>query len=1182
MALNKSRFARSRCCVCALAITATGFITTAHAQSSEEAVKFDLPPQNLEQALKSFSVSADKQLMFATDLAEGKTVAGLSGEMKPMQALDELLDGTGLVYETTSSNVILVKVTDGDQGGDSDSKNLNPTPVMMAQSQTTQAQTQTSRSDEGGTSIVTGKVTDARTGANLKGAKIMIEETGQWTSTNDLGEFRFVNVPTGSVTLTVSFLGYAVQSTVVGVRSEGTMQNFALRGGSEIEEIVVFGQRSARALALNQERAAENFSTVLSADLLGSFGGLTVSESLRRAPGISFQQSAVTGEGTNVIIRGLEPDLNMVTLNGLRIPEGTGEGRAADLSNILTESISKITINKSLLPSHDSAGTGGLIEIETRGPLDRPRRHASFSVQGGRTDGDFWEDSAASGTVSGKFGRTENFGVSASAQYAKRSLETLSYTVLTDFFGQYLPIAEDGSLVTFPTLVDPFQSFPYEPGVDEVYPSAVGNNFNSVETEDFSVTIAGQLQVSDHTNLRFDYTRAREETDSYRANAEFRPFAGYFPFPIDELNGEERYALVWEDAGAIFGVPGLVSDGRQIYTYEKGTERNTDIYSLRGESTLGPWSIDYSAGFSRGETKEPFDASLRFGRTFNSIFFGQLDPAFLLPEAANNLIDGRVVHAYSPLVGSGYPLPLFNQDGFEFFNDAGNYQLLVGNIFSGRGENDRSTGSVGLRYDFNSSPFKYLEAGVFFERAKFSNVDSTTLSIDSTRPPLSAVGLEMTENRFAQIGINTGFNVVPQADIVRFLNNVESIASSNPDITTIGGSLSDPLRANAFTEEENFAGYLQGRVDLGRLEIVGGVRLDRVEILARVPRAPVLIDEDGVRDQDIVDRFTVLVDQRATQSKLLPRILFNFRKSENTTFRAGYFRSVARPQIRNLSSNKIIFLDLRPTYGPAQNQPFISVTEGNPDLNPAETDNFDLSVEYFDNNIGAIKLALFYKKIENLLESNVSFGSDSLDGADLPDDPGFNNLPSDIFIRVTRPENAKSSAKIWGIETSIEKQFTSLPGWMGGLGVFANYTYSDSARDLLFSISGIDEEVVIPDFDFTQQPEHSGTVAITYNMHNLDASIAYTEQARRLNSFRPNNLSIYDESDSTLDFRAEYWVPWRESDFRIWFEASDLLKGRSSPDVLRTLGGTGQTRRIYTGGNFFGGRVFRLGISTTF
>ena len=145
MALNKSRCARfAPLQACALATI------TAYAQSSEATVKFDLPPQSLEQALKDFSVSADKQLLFATDLAEGKMVAGLSGEMEPMEALDELLDGTGLIYETTLSNVILVKIADVDEPDDRDSENLKPKPVLMAQNRTRAPRSEQSLTDSSG------------------------------------------------------------------------------------------------------------------------------------------------------------------------------------------------------------------------------------------------------------------------------------------------------------------------------------------------------------------------------------------------------------------------------------------------------------------------------------------------------------------------------------------------------------------------------------------------------------------------------------------------------------------------------------------------------------------------------------------------------------------------------------------------------------------------------------------------------------------------------------------------------------------------------------------------------------------------------------------------------------------------------------------------------------------------
>src|SRR3546814_18712815 len=56
---------------------------------------------------------------------------------------------------------------------------------------------------------------------------------------------------------------------------------------------------------------------------------------LRRVPGVSFQRDGLTGDGTNIMIRGLDPDMNAVKLNGLNLPVGNGGGRSAAQSNML-------------------------------------------------------------------------------------------------------------------------------------------------------------------------------------------------------------------------------------------------------------------------------------------------------------------------------------------------------------------------------------------------------------------------------------------------------------------------------------------------------------------------------------------------------------------------------------------------------------------------------------------------------------------------------------------------------------------------------------------------------------------------------------------------------------------------------------------------------------------------------
>lgn len=179
-------------------------------------VDFQITGQPLDSALNEFARQSDREIFYASDVVNGVYANGVDGKYEPEDALELLLADSGLEYSVTASDTFLVS----DQGGASNSKNSSPVPVLMAQNQTSPAATTSSRNSESGTSVVTGRVTDARTGANLRGAKVTIEETGQWTATNNLGEYRFASVPTGSATLTVSFLGYAGQAKVVGISSD--------------------------------------------------------------------------------------------------------------------------------------------------------------------------------------------------------------------------------------------------------------------------------------------------------------------------------------------------------------------------------------------------------------------------------------------------------------------------------------------------------------------------------------------------------------------------------------------------------------------------------------------------------------------------------------------------------------------------------------------------------------------------------------------------------------------------------------------------------------------------------------------------------------------------------------------------------------------------------------------------
>ena len=1191
---NASMSCLSRAAVIALLV---GFTYEASAQS----IDFDIVAQPTDDTLLELAETAGIQIAFAADRASKSTSPPIMGLHSVEEALDEALQGTGLDYQFANADFVVVTEDDvlGVQASTIQAAGARYTShLAQLQATSNPSSSEINRpSNESATGVVTGKVTDARTGANLKGAKVTIEETGQWTSTNDLGVFRFVNVPTGSATLTVSYLGYAGQSAAIGVRSGSTSQDFTLRGGSEIEEIVVFGQRSARALALNQERTARNVSTVLSSDLLGQFGGKTIAESLRRAPGISFQRNFNTGDGTNVSVRGLAPDLNVVKLNGVELPDGSGVGRSASLENLLTESIDKIVISKSLLPSQDSGGTGGLIEVETKSPLDRPRRYAFASLDAAQRQGDFYEDVFLAGTISSLFGERESFGLSASLQYRDNEVTNVNYS--TDLlFGEYLPLQVDGSTNLFDIdWIDPRRAFPFESGASGVYPSSVSSSYSEVESENLTLTLSSAWQLDGHTTMRLDYQRVELDQRELSRNTTFSPLSSYSVQPVQALNGEPRQALGWTGEAIVAGA----------YTLVPNREQKTELLSFHGASSIDSWSLRYNLGYTKGQNKKnEYFLNIQARQPFS-------DPA-LVQANATDPTEGRIVSLYEQRENDAFPLPLLTQAGFGVVNDPANYGFGGANLNRVVGENERHTARVSARYDARLRSLSNIEMGVDYEESQFSSPsqDATLYRAGfdpATFPSLSSLGVVFADDDLGAIGVTGGFRAISSHDVERFLlEEIDRIAvdldpndpsTSAPGVINRDFSIVDPRLGATRTEEEEFAAYVQAQLDIGKIEVVGGIRLSQVDVAAVTLNGPRIFDEFFVPDTAFEASATRIASETASKSSMLPRLLANYRFSEKTMLRLGYFKTVARPQVELIQQDPNINLVLAPFFGPNFNQRALFVQKGNPDLQPAETDNYDVSLEHFDDMIGVIKVGAFYKRIAGLLESNIRNGVGGLADVSLPDDSRFQDVidnPDDYFVQITIPQNNQSPADIWGVEIAVERQFTQLPGAWGGLGMYANYAYTESSKeqpvDWFFrpvldnqgNITSFEnEEIIIGDVRFNDQPDHSGTFGITYNWAGLDANISYTSQSRYQEFYVPHNRSQFTEDYSTLDARAEYRFDFRNADVRVFLEATDLLRGTRDAGLQRTSGtGASGTGKYYTNAFYYGGRQVRIGVSGVF
>jgi len=132
----------------------------------------------------------------------------------------------------------------------------------------------------------------------------------------------------------------------------------------------------------------------------------------------------------------------------------------------------------------------------------------------------------------------------------------------------------------------------------------------------------------------------------------------------------------------------------------------------------------------------------------------------------------------------------------------------------------------------------------------------------------------------------------------------------------------------------------------------------------------------------------------------------------------AYGRGIARPN----------FGDLPPTFGVDIFNQKTSV--GNPDLKPTHANNYDLLFEQYLKPLGVIQGGFFFKQLTDPIYSVDSIVASG---------------PYAGFTQ-TQPVNG-TNAHLWGFEIAYQQHLTFLPGLLGGAGISANYSYTNSKVD---------------------------------------------------------------------------------------------------------------------------------------
>lgn len=140
--------------------------------------------------------------------------------------------------------------------------------------------------------------------------------------------------------------------------------------------IQITGTRASQRGSISRKKDASTVSDSIVAEDVDQFPDKNVGEALSRVSGVQLTREF--GEGSQVAIRGVEPDLNRVQINGISVL-GTngGGGRGAELRELASELIASIDVIKGSTADLTEGGIGGTVSINTRKPLDFRERTIS-------------------------------------------------------------------------------------------------------------------------------------------------------------------------------------------------------------------------------------------------------------------------------------------------------------------------------------------------------------------------------------------------------------------------------------------------------------------------------------------------------------------------------------------------------------------------------------------------------------------------------------------------------------------------------------------------------------------------------------------------------------------------------------------------------------------------------------
>jgi TonB-dependent receptor len=836
---------------------------------------------------------------------------------------------------------------------------------------------------QGGRGAVAGGVKD-QANTPLASALVEIHPTGQRAATDDQGQYRITELSAGDYTVTFSYVGFSPNTLTVTVVAGQTVNlDTSLRVASQTDQVIVTAERvQGEAEAINIERMSDEIVQVLPAKVINSLPNTNVADAVGRLPSVSLERDE--GEGKYVQIRGTEPRLSNVTINGVNVPSPEGVVRNIKLDAVPADLVERIEVFKTLAANQDADGIGGTVNLVTKTAIEKPTysfggQGGYTPIQGGRTLGGF------DGTVGQRFGAQKKLGILFGGTFDRnnRGIDDLEPTQAA-------------------TTLSGGQNVAYVASEDQRSYSYYRTRYGFAEGIDYTI------KPGTNVYLKGLYSDFHDYGDTWV----YTPNAGNM---IKSVNGSQITFDNAQDCQTINQAADLAAQTDPTvqtnpcspgsYNYRHYIRRpDQQVFSILAGARhdLSSTLIVYEFAGSRSHNIG--------GQDFATSNFSGAAASY---DANGNLVPGSA-GADLALSLSNPLRPKFIAQDSTSLHDTSQYTLAdtIYPKYHATQVNYQGAASLARRYSVHGHA-SVFEMGVKIRDSHTTqNQEDQFFSNFSAPIALSSVLGTYTnpsyyDKSFAIGGVPYG----PTSDYNKIIQAASStqFQSSSDVVTSVTRS------ANAFfdADERVYAGYLQDVITFGKLRLQGGVRFEGTSTHFLTNQLTANVDSMG---NSLVPTISPL-RQDSGYVSALPSIQAQYLIWKNTNLRGNFSQGISRPNIGDLVPTTIVDPNASPK----------SVSTGNPNLKPTKANNYDVLVEHYFQPLGILQAGFFYKQLSDPI---------------YPTAVTIQSGPQTGYL-LTQSINGPS-AHITGFEAAWEQRLSHLPGLLSGFGVSANYSYTTS------------------------------------------------------------------------------------------------------------------------------------------